>query len=83
MIRIQNARVDGTFAHLPVDLTTGRTQIGTDILENTIPVPLRHEGAFELRLQAKWEEAGIVTFTGSGAELELLGEPGDIEEFRP
>ena len=83
VIRIQNAKVDGAFTNFPVALTTGRTRIGKDTLENSIPVPLHHEGAFELRLQAKWEEAGIVTFTGSGAELELLGEPGDIEQFRP
>jgi hypothetical protein len=28
-------------------------------------------------------EQEVVTFTGSGAELELLGEPEYVEEFRP
>jgi hypothetical protein len=66
-----------------VDLTNGQTRIGQDILENEIPVPLHHKGAFELRLQPMWKETGIVTFTGTGAELELLGEPEYLEEFRP
>jgi|SRR5579859_1316583 len=83
ILRIQDARVDGVFTSFPADLTNGRTRIGQDILENEIPVPLHHKGAFELRLQEMWQEKGVVTFTGSGAELELLGEPGDVEEFRP
>ena len=83
ILRIQDAKVDGAFTSFPVDLTNGRTRIGQDTLENEIPVPLPHKGAFELRLQPMWHDTGIVTFTGSGAELELLGEPGDIEEFRP
>jgi hypothetical protein len=53
------------------------------VLDNVIPVPLRHNGAFELRLQPKWKGQGVVLFTGNGAELELLGEPEYVEEFRP
>lgn len=83
ILRIQDAKVDGAFTNLPVDLTNGRTRIGQDILENEIPVPLHYKGAFELRLQEMWQEKGVVTFTGSGAELELLGEPEEVEEVRP
>lgn len=83
ILRIQDANVDGVFNEYPVDLTNGRTRLGEEILENEIPVPLHYKGAFELRLQAMWQERGIVTFTGSGADLELLGEPGVVEEFRP
>jgi len=83
ILRIEDAKVDGVFAEFPVELTNGRTRIGQDILENEIPFPLHHKGAFELRLQAMWQETGIATFTGSGAELELLGEPEYLEEFRP
>jgi hypothetical protein len=49
------------FTEFPVDLTTGRTRIGQDILENEIPFPLHHKGPFELRLQAMWQEAAVVT----------------------
>jgi hypothetical protein len=83
ILRIQDAKVDGAFTEFPVDLTNGQTRIGQEILENEIPVPLHHKGAFELRLQPMWQETGIVTFTGTGAELELLGEPEYVEEFRP
>ncbi len=57
--------------------------MGENILDNEIPVPLRHKGAFELRLQAMWHGQEVVSFAGSGAELELLGEPKYVEEFRP
>lgn len=83
ILRIQNAKVEGVFRELPVDLTHASTRIGQNIFENEIPVPLHHEGAFELRLQPMGQEGGIVTFTGSAAELELLGERGNIEDFRP
>jgi hypothetical protein len=83
ILRIQDAKVDGAFTEFPVDLTDGRTRIEQDILENEIPVPLHYKGAFELRLQPMWQETGAVTFTGTGAELELFGEPEYVEEFRP
>jgi len=71
------------FREFPVDLADGQTQMRENILDNEIPVPLRHKGAFELRLQAMWHGQEVVSFTGSGAELELLGEPKYVEEFRP
>jgi hypothetical protein len=83
IIRIQDAEVKGAFSEFPVDLSGGHIQIGQNLLDNEIPVPLRHKGAFELRLQAMWQGQEVVSFTGSGAELELLGEPEYVEEFRP
>src|ERR1700733_4758378 len=83
ILRIHDARVEGAFSEFPVDLSDGQTRMGENTLDNKIPVPLRHKGAFELRLQAMWQGQVIVSFTGSGAELELLGEPEYVEEFRP
>jgi hypothetical protein len=80
ILRIRDAHVDGAFLQFPVDLSNGQTHIGDIILRNEIPIPLHHEGAFTLRLKAMWQETGVVTFTGSGAELELLGEPRYVEE---
>lgn len=57
--------------------------MGQNILDNEIPLPLRHKGTFELRLQAMWHGQEVVSFAGSGAELEPLGEPEYVEEFRP
>lgn len=82
-LHIYDAKVEGAFSEFPIDLSDGRIQIGQDILENEIPVPLDHTGAVELRLRPKWQERGIVTFTGRGAKLELIGEPRYVEEFRP
>jgi hypothetical protein len=83
ILRIHDARVEGAFSEFPVDLSDGKIQMGQKILDNEIPVPLRHKGAFELRLQAKWQGRTVVSFEGSGAELELLVEPEYVEEFRP
>jgi hypothetical protein len=77
------AKVDGAFTKFPVDLSDGQLQMGQHVLDNEIPVPLRHAGAFKLRLEAWRQAREVVTFTGSGAELELLGEPKYVEEFRP
>ena len=83
ILRTHDAKMEGAFSEFPVDLADGQTQMRENILDNEIPVPLRHKGAFELRLQAMWQEQVSVSFTGSGAELELLGEPEYLEEFRP
>jgi hypothetical protein len=83
VLRIQDARVEGAFSKFPVDLSNGQTRMGKIALDNEIPVPLRHKGAFELRLQSMWQGQEVVSFAGSGAELELLGEPEYVEEFRP
>ncbi|HEY6387129.1 MAG TPA: hypothetical protein VIX91_15745 [Candidatus Acidoferrum sp.] len=83
ILHIYDANVEGAFLEFPVDLTDGQTQIGQKILDNEIPVPLNHKGPFALRLQAMWQEDRLVTFSGSCAELELLGEPEYVEEFRP
>jgi hypothetical protein len=83
VLRIHDAKVEGAFSELPVDLSDGQTRMGQIVLDNEIPVPLRHKGAFELRLQPMWHGQEVVSFTGSGAELELLGEPKYVEEFRP
>jgi hypothetical protein len=83
VLRIYEARMEGAFSEFPVDLTNGQTRMGQNILENEIPIPLRHKGAFELRLKAMWRGQEVVSFTGSGAELELLGEPEYVEEVRP
>jgi hypothetical protein len=66
-----------------VDLSVGQIQMENKLLDNEIPVPLRHKGAFELRLQAMRQEQGVVSFTGSGAELELLGESKYVKKVSP
>jgi hypothetical protein len=83
ILRIRDARVEGAFSEFPVDLWDGQIRMGQNILDNEIPVPLHHQGVFELRLETWRLEKEVVTFAGSGAELELLGEPEYVEEFRP
>jgi hypothetical protein len=82
ILRIDNARVEGSFFKFPVSLSDGNIQLGGQPFDNEIPVPLRHNGSIALRLIGG-ENGEVVSFTGSGAELELLGEPEYVEEFRP
>ena len=73
--------VSGEFSMLPARLSTGSAVLGANSLDNMIPVPLRCEGTFKLRLQA--DNSEVITLSGIGARLELLGEPKYLEEFRP
>jgi hypothetical protein len=82
ILRVYGARVDGSFLKFPVRLSDGSIQLGSQIFDNEIPVPLLHNGLITLRLIGA-ERGESVSFTGKGAELELLGEPKYVEEFRP
>ena len=82
ILRIHNARMEGAFSEFPVDLSGGQIQMEDRVLDNVIPLPLRHIGPLELRFQAMSQGQVIVSFSGTGAELELLGEPKYVEEFR-
>ena len=81
ILHIFDANVEGSFSEFPVDLTNGQTQIGQRFFDNEIPVPLKHKGPFALRLDAIWKRE-VMTFNGSGADLELLGEAEYVEEVR-
>jgi hypothetical protein len=81
VLRIGDATVSGVFSQLPARLSDGSAVLGANSLDNTIPVPLHHEGKFKLRLQS--DESEVVTVSGIGARLELLGEAKYLEEFHP
>ena len=83
ILHIRGASMEGAFSEFPVELADGETRMGQNIWVNEIPVPLRHRGEFGLRLEAMWHGQQVVSFTGTGAELELVGEPRYVEEFRP
>lgn len=83
ILHIAHARISGAFSKLPVRLADGTISLGETSLNNVIPVPLLHEDSFKLRLEAFEERKEIVTFEGSRAELELIGEAQYLEEFRP
>jgi len=80
VLRIDNAEVKGQFSELPTDLTTGTAKIGEHTFDNCFPLPLKYAGRFELHMQAMWRPE-MLSFSGTGAELELMGEPGPVEEF--
>jgi hypothetical protein len=80
-LRISDAVVTKSFSTFPADLLDGHITLGDTVLNNEIPIPLVHKGNVELRLES-WNDE-MVLITGSSAELELIGEPKYVEEFRP
>ena len=80
ILRIDSASVKGGFSEYPVDLTHGTVQIGEQVFDNGFPFPLKYTGSFEVRLRAMWRDESI-SIAGTGAQLELVGERGAIEEF--
>ena len=79
-LRITDVHFRGSFAEFPVDLGNGETRIEGKQFPNEIPLPLAHQGAFELCLKPMWQEEAVV-FIGTGAKLELFGEPRSVEDF--
>lgn len=80
-LRISDAVVKRSFSEFPADLLDGYIMMDQKLLPNEIPVPLSHQGSVELRLET-WNDE-VVLIAGSGAQLDLVGEPEYVEEFRP
>jgi hypothetical protein len=81
LLRVGDAAVKRSFSKLPAGLLDGYIKLGDVVLSNLIPVPLNHIGVIELRLESWSDEAALIA--GSSADLELIGEPKYVEEFRP
>lgn len=82
ILHIDDAEVEGVFSEFPVDLANGQICLGEYRGDNEIPILLHFQGTSTLRLDAMWRPHEVVTFRGSGAVLELIGEPEYVEEFR-
>ena len=88
VIRIANARVEGTFSPESREaygghalyLSDGSLAMNGTISDNLIPIPLNVQGEVELKLEC-W--GYIVHVHGSSAKLDLIGKPKYIEEFHP
>jgi hypothetical protein len=81
VLRISGAAVKKSFSKFPAELLGGYLRIGESLLKNEIPIPLNQIGVIELRLET-WNDE-IVLISGGSVQLELVGEPKYIEEFRP
>ena len=56
ILRIRGAKVKGMFSESPVDLSGGQIQTGQTLVDNVIPLPVDHDGVFELSLDAMWDK---------------------------
>jgi len=83
ILRIFDVQAPPALPKLPIDLPNGQTVLGERISDNEIPLPLDYRGKFELRLNPAQNPGEILLFVGSGAEITLLGEPEEAENFRP
>jgi hypothetical protein len=80
-LQIRDAIIEGSFSDFPCEILGGHITLGEAVLNNEIRIPLGYAGKTELRLES-WNGA-FVRITGGGVELELIGEPKYVEEFRP
>jgi hypothetical protein len=81
LLRIGEAVVKRSFSKVPADLLDGYIKLGDVVIRNVVAVPLHYQGIVEIRLESWNDEAVLIT--GSSADLELIGEPKYVEEFRP
>jgi hypothetical protein len=81
LLRMNDAGVIRSFSKYPADLLDGLIKLGEAILKKNIPIPLGHTGTVEIRLVSQNDE--VLLIAGSSANLELIGEPKYVEEFRP
>jgi hypothetical protein len=80
ILRVKDAVLNGSFSDFPRSLHDGRITLGGMVFENLIPIPLAHQCSMELWLQS-WDE--VISITGSEVQLELIGEPTYVEDFKP
>ena len=78
--RIREAAVKRSFSKFPADLLDGYIMLGDTVLDNQIPIPQSHKGNVELLLASRNDE--VVLITGRSTEVELIGQPKYVEEFR-
>jgi hypothetical protein len=87
ILRIGDAHVNGAFSEgcgRHVDdvhyLSDGSLKMGALVSDNLIPIPLDTNAEVELTLESCGH---TIRIRGTSAHLELLGEAGYVEEFRP
>jgi hypothetical protein len=87
ILRITDAQVDGAFSAALqvwggdiVYLYDGSLRMGKVISDNLLPIPLSITADIHLTLESCGD---IVQVRGTGAHLELIGEPKYVEEFKP
>jgi hypothetical protein len=79
VIRVRGDVVSGSLTELPCDLSSGYLTFNGQHSDNLIPIPLNRDGEVELHLTSAFAES--VQVRGSRVTLELLGEPGYVEQF--
>jgi len=63
----------------PVGLIGGKVDLGDQVHDNLIPLPLSHEGPVRIELESAKGE--VVILEGNGLRVVLLGSAVHIEEF--
>jgi hypothetical protein len=80
LLTFTDGTIKGIFPEWPCDVLNGDLVFDGKLLQNEIPVPFHAETPTELRLM--FDSIQTIAIIGVGAELELLGEPRFVEEFR-
>ena len=75
------ASVSGDFPEWPCDIMEGEIVLDGQVHINLIPLPLEMSTPTELRLNC--DSTHFITISGAGVQLELIGKPRYVQEFRP
>jgi hypothetical protein len=78
-LTISDFELESNLPELPQELDGGSIQLGSQVFENIIPLPLDVRGAIRFSVLALSGESLIIQ--GSGATVVLLGEPRYVEQF--
>ena len=68
----------GSIPELPEDISSGRLQIGEEILRNMIPLPFSYKGKTLMTINFVW---GEVVIKGSGVSISEVSEASYVENF--
>jgi hypothetical protein len=86
LLRITNAQVDGAFTTALqvwdgeiVYLSDGSLKMGDVISDGLIPIPLKITADIQLTMESCGD---TVQVRGTSADLELIGEPSQVEYFK-
>jgi hypothetical protein len=80
-LQINGAMFFSSFSEFPCKLLGGQISLGGSEFDNVIPIPLLYRDGIALRLDSR--DGAVIQLRGTDVELELMGEPHHVEEFRP
>ena len=81
VVAVENGSVVGDIGDLPADIWDGDLKVGSQVFDNSIPLPCDMAGPVALTLFLSPDNRRLV-ISGKRVTVTLLGESSYVEEFR-